>query len=168
MKKIVIFWNAGSGKSTFAMKLSEKLWIPAFYLDKELMREHRTRVDTTKEFEIIEHIIQQPTWITDWNYTVTFEQRVGAADTIIYLDISRVRCIWNAFWRLLKYKYSHIDRPDIWVNKESHIDFRFYKWIWDFNRVRKPKLFAMLEKHNKRLIVLHSHREVNNFIKSLP
>ncbi len=168
MKKIVVFGNAWSGKSTFAMKLSEKLWIPAFYLDKELMRDHRTRVDAAKESEIIEHIIQQPMRITGWNYTVTFEQRVVAADTIIYLDIPKIRCIWNVFRRLLKYKYWHIDRPDVWVNKESHIDFRFYKWIREFNRVRKPKLFAMLEKHNKPVIILYSHTEANNFIKSLP
>ncbi len=167
MKKIVIFGNAGSGKSTFAVKLSKKLWIQAYHLDKELLREHRTRVDAPKELAIIQKIIDQPTRIVEGNYTVSFEQRVLAADTIIYLDIPRVRCIRNVFVRLIKYKYFHIDRPDIWVNKETHIDFGFYKRIWDFPRVRGSKLFPILEKHNKKAIWLHSHREANAFIDQM-
>ncbi len=167
MKKIVIFWNAGSWKSTFAVKLAKKLWIPAHHLDKELLREHRTRVDAEKESAIVQKIIDQPTRIVEWNYLVSFEQRILAADTLIYLDIPRMRCIRNVIIRMLKYRFFKVDRPDIGVNKEKWLDFGFYKWIRQFPRVRGNKIFAILNKHHKQIIRIRSHNEANRFVNSI-
>jgi adenylate kinase family enzyme len=114
MKRVVILGPGASGKSTLAMRLTEITGLPVVELDKVFWRPGlvATRQDEWAEFQ--QRLVKEDRWIIDGDlgpYDVA-EVRLRAADTIIFLDFSLVRCAWRAlrrsregvdFW-LLRYR----------------------------------------------------------------
>ena len=75
MKKIIIIGCSGSGKSTFARKLSAKINIPLYYLDMIWYKPDKTTL-TKKEFdEQLGALLDKDMWIIDGNYQRTLEMR---------------------------------------------------------------------------------------------
>ena len=96
MKKIIIIGCSGSGKSTFARKLSAKINIPLYYLDMIWYKPDKTTL-TKKEFdEQLGALLDKDMWITDGNYQRTLEMRLKKCDTIFLLDISTKICLESA------------------------------------------------------------------------
>ena len=50
MKKIIVLGCSGSGKSTFAIKLHEKLGLPLYHLDNIWWKDDRTHI-SREEFD---------------------------------------------------------------------------------------------------------------------
>lgn len=46
-------------------------------------------------------LVEKEEWIIDGNYSGTMDIRLHAADTIIFLDIHRVICVYRAFKRII-------------------------------------------------------------------
>ena len=102
MKKIIIIGCPGSGKSTFARKLSAKTNIPLYYLDMIWHKPDKTTV-TEKEFdEKLKNLMQKDEWIIDGNYMRTLEMRLKECDTVFLLDIPIRICLESAESRIGK------------------------------------------------------------------
>ena len=100
MKRIAIVGISGSGKSTLANKLSQKLKIPAIHLDKYFWTPEWTERYLRPDFQkIAEEFAKADTWIIDGNYRSSIDMRFGLADTIIFLDYPKYKCIWRAYTR---------------------------------------------------------------------
>jgi adenylate kinase family enzyme len=93
--------------------------------------------------------------------------RLSAADTIIFLDISRVICVFRVFKRMIKYRNG--TRPDMREGCNEKLDFKFLKWIWDYPKVKRPTVLMKLEKlsKEKKIIILKSPKEVQNFLNNI-
>lgn len=165
MKKVVIIGSGGAGKSTLARQLSEKLAIDVYHLDKLFWQPNWVLSSREKQREIQSKLVKLESWIIDGNYGSTFDIRLPAADTIIFLDIPRVICIYRAFKRVLQYR--NRTRPDMGEGCEERYDLEFFKWIWDFPKKRRPELIKRLDYFSaeKRIIILSSLKEVKKFIK---
>ena len=76
MQRILIIGNAGSGKTTFAKQLSEKLNLPLIHLDRLYWCgnwEHLSR----DEFDVIlQAELEKPQWIIDGNFNRTIPHRL--------------------------------------------------------------------------------------------
>lgn len=82
MKKIIIIGCPGSGKSTFARKLSDITNIPLYHLDMIWHKPDKTTL-TKEEFdEQLRDLLQKSEWIIDGNYQRTLEVRIKECDTI--------------------------------------------------------------------------------------
>lgn len=90
MNRIAIIGNAGSGKSTLAMQLKEITKLPVFHIDKILWKENWERTPE-EEFRVKpRQMINETSWILDGvGYESTWEERLDASDTIIFLDLEK-------------------------------------------------------------------------------
>jgi len=167
MKKVAIIGSPGAGKSTLSRKLGEILKIPVVHLDAHYWSDGW--VETPKEAwkDSIEKFVKIEQWIIDGNYGDTIDIRLEAADTIIFLDIPRIRCIKNAFKRYLRYR--HEDRPDMAKGCKEKLDPQFFKYIWFFNGKNRNSILTRLDKlkDKKTIYIFRSYEIIDEFLKSI-
>jgi adenylate kinase family enzyme len=164
MKKIVIIGSGGSGKSTLARKLGEKLKRKVYHLDTLFWKPNWVGVPKDEQRKVQNELVKEEEWIIDGNYGGTMEIRLKAADTIIFLDISRTICVFRAFKRMVQYRNK--TRPDMGKGCKEKFDPEFFKWIWQFQTKSKPQILEQLERfsNDKQIIILKSPKEVKKFL----
>ena len=93
--------------------------------------------------------------------------RLNAADTIIFLDISRIICVYRIFKRILQYRNK--TRPDMGEGCEERFSLDFFKWVWEYPKTKKPMILDKLNdlSNDKEVIILKSPKEVKQFIKGI-
>ena len=117
MKRVVIFGPGASGKSTLARQLGEIAGLRVVELDKMFWRPGLVATPGDQWVELQQKLVGESDWILDGDLGPydAIEVRLRAADTIIFLDFSLIRCAWRAlsrsrerldFWLcLLRYRY---------------------------------------------------------------
>ncbi len=166
MKRIMIIGCGGAGKSTLARALGEKLHIPVVHMDKLWWRPGWVETAREEFDKLLAAELEKPQWIMDGNFDRTIPQRVAKCDTIIYLDFSRLACLWGVCKRILT-TYGRV-RPDMGEGCPERIDFEFLKWVWDFNKNKREKNYSLLnEATHAQTIVLKNRRMVRKFLKSV-
>src|SRR5271168_962917 len=109
MRRVVILGPGASGKSTLARRLGEILGLPVIELDKLFWRPGLIATPRDQWVLLQEKLVAADSWILDGDlgsYDAP-EVRLRAADTIIFLDFSVVRCVWRALRRSR-------ERADFW------------------------------------------------------
>ena len=166
MERILIIGCGGAGKSTLARQLGEKLGLPVVHLDRLFW--HPGWVESSKE-EIDAKILtelEKPRWIMDGNYSRTLAMRMEKCDMVIYLDFSRLACLWGVVKRVVTH-YGKV-RPDMGEGCPERFDLNFVKWIWGFNQKNRQKYYRMLnEAEGVETVVLKNRRMVKRFLQSL-
>jgi len=103
----------------------------------------------------------------DGNFNGTQGIRFARADTIIFLDLPRYRCMLNAVKRILIYRNKR--RIDMAEGCYEGFDFSFYKWIWSFKKkhgkIVKERLNRL--KSEKEIVVLKNYREMDEYLERL-
>ena|ERR1700730_10530154 len=117
MKRVVIIGRGASGKSTLAVRLGEITGLPVIELDKFFWRPGLVATPRDQWVAVQEGLLAEEGWIIDGDLGLydAVEVRLRAADTILFLDFSLLRCSWRAirrsreraaFWRwLLAYRW---------------------------------------------------------------
>jgi adenylate kinase family enzyme len=98
MKRVVIVGPGASGKSTLAVHLGEITGVPVIELDKVFWRPGLVATPRDRWVEIQQRLVQEDAWIMDGDLGPydAVEVRLRAADTVIFLDLSLIRCVWRA------------------------------------------------------------------------
>jgi len=78
-KKIAIVGNAGSSKTTLALKIKEKLQLPIIHLDQYFWLPGWQRRDFAEFVSMHNELCEQDKWIMDGNYVRTFYHRMHHA-----------------------------------------------------------------------------------------
>ncbi len=168
MERVVIIGSSGSGKSTLARTLGEKTGLPVIHLDQHFW--HPGWVETAVPLwqEKIHDMVQQPTWIMDGNYRQTLTARLQAADTVVFLDMPRWLCAWQAVRRRIQYR--HVQRPDMAPGCQETLfapDFPdFLIRIWQYPTRARPDVEQHLAQLDgqKRIIHLRSRADMRRFL----
>ena len=109
MKRVVILGRGASGKSTLARRLGNITGMPVIELDKIFWQEGLIATPREKWILVQEKIVAADRWIIDGDlgrYDAV-EVRLQAADTIVLLDFSLLRCAVRAIRRSR-------ERSDFW------------------------------------------------------
>ena len=160
MKKVIVIGCPGSGKTTFAEKLSDKTGIPRFYLDAIWHKPDRTHI-SSEEFDMrLSEILALELYIIDGNYSRTVERRIAACDTVFLFDLSTETCLDGAISRIGKKRN---DMP--WIDTE--LDPRLKEEIEQFKVKNLPEIYDLLEKYGdgKRIVVFKSREEADAFLR---
>ncbi|WP_195990217.1 DNA topology modulation protein [Clostridium sp. D53t1_180928_C8] len=165
MKRIIVIGCGGAGKSTFSRKLSEKLNIPVYHLDKFFWNKGWVSTPKDKFNSKIEELVNKEEWIIDGNYIRTLEVRAKKSDTIIFINMPTYLCLYRIIKRRFMYKGK--SRPDMAEGCPEGIDFEFFKWVFTYNKKIRPQILDKLNIYNdKNIIILNGKKEVKNFIEN--
>mgnify|MGYP000985470443 CR=1 FL=1 len=166
MQKILILGNGGSGKSTLARKMSEILNIPVIHLDVYYWNPGWVATPDEEWITKVEELLSGDSWIIDGNYTSTMRKRVGAADTVIFLDMPLMLSLCRVVKRRIMYHGR--SRPDMCEGCNEKLDLDFIRWILRFNK-RKPQVRKELESLRgiKNIIILRGVKQVREFLDGL-
>ncbi len=160
MKKVIVIGCPGSGKTTFAEKLKDKLGLPLFYLDAVWHKPDRTHI-SREDFDVrLEEILGLDSWIIDGNYQRTLERRILACDTVFLFDLPTEICLEGATERLGKGRY---DLP--WIDTELDPNFKIE--IEKFASENLPAIYATLDKYKgeKTVVIFKSREEADSYLK---
>ena len=96
MKKIVVIGNAGGGKSTLALQLSERLRLPYHSVDKALWLPGWRPVGGQDFARLHAEWISEPGWVIDgWGDMELIEERLARADAVVLVQHPLWRhCYW--------------------------------------------------------------------------
>ena len=161
MKKIIVIGCSGSGKTTFAEKLRDKIGIELFYLDAIWHRPDRTHISREEYDARLSEILALDSWIIDGNYSRTIETRMAACDTVLLFDLPVDVCLEGAISRLGKARY---DMP--WIDTE--LDPKLKRDIEEFPSKNLPAIYALLDKYSdKNITVFKSREEADEFLANI-
>jgi adenylate kinase family enzyme len=144
MQRVLVMGSSGSGKSTFARRLSEITGIPFVSLDALFWKPGWVESDKAEFRDRLTEAARQPRWIMDGNFTSHLvELRRDACDTVIWFDLPRRTCILGIVTRVAT-SYGRV-RPEMDEGCPEKIDFKFLRYVWTFRAKQRPKLLAYFE-----------------------
>lgn len=159
MKKAIVIGCPGSGKTTFAEKLSKKTGLPLYYLDAIWHKPDRTHIARSEFDEQLAKVMQQDRWIIDGNYSRTLEMRLKFCDTVFLFDLPTEVCLQGATDRLGKGRY---DMP--WIDTELSPQFK--NEIETFSQTVLPPIYDLLQqyKDGKTVIIFKTRQQADAFL----
>ncbi len=163
MRKIAVIGSPGSGKSVLSRKLGESLGLPVVHLDHHYWQSGWTPTAAGEWDEFLRQTVSGKAWIVDGNYTRTLDIRLEAADTVVFLDMPRLLCMYRILKRRMMYQGK--SRPDLNEGCEEKLDAAFVKWVWDYRKKVRPRVLEAIKRHgaDKRIVILTSRKEVRDF-----
>ena len=155
---------SGAGKSTLARRLARTLAIPHVELDGLYWRSGWIERPMSELRDAIARWVEEPAWVMDGNYIMTFDLRAPAADTIVWLDLARWACMYGVLSRIGR-GYGRT-REGLPAGCPERLDLEFLKYVWNFNARQRPRIVAALEQFpgHAQLHRLESRKDGERFI----
>jgi hypothetical protein len=150
MKRVVILGRGAAGKSVLAARLGQVTRMPVIELDKHFWQPGLNATSPAEWAHTQSELARREAWIMDGDlgpYDTALGGRLAAADTVIVLDLSLVRCAWRAVRRSR-------ERRDFW------------RWLLGYRRHSLPLIRQAIADHAAAadLHVLTSPRAVRRFL----
>jgi adenylate kinase family enzyme len=145
MERILVMGSSGSGKSTFAQRLSAITGIPIVSLDALFWKPGWMPSDGAEFQQRVTEAVALPRWIIDGNYASSDagEVRRGLADTVIWFDLPRRTCMTGIMTRIAT-SYGRV-RPEMAPGCPEKFDLAFFRYVWTYRRLQRPKLLRYFE-----------------------
>ena len=144
-QRIVILGRSGSGKSTLARKLGRKYGLPIVHIDALFWQPGWVAPDNESFRARLADALAGDRWITDGNFSNTFDIRLPRADLILWVEVPRMVSIRRALLRV--WKHYGRTRPDLAPGCPERLDWAFLRYIWNFDRDTRPRIMAAIEAH---------------------
>lgn len=164
MRRIAIVGCSGSGKSTLARELGERLGLPVIHMDTLFWKPGWTESEPEAFESAVTDAASAENWIMEGGYIRASTARFTRADTVIWIEAPTWLCLWRAFARSV----ANFGRPraDLAPGCPERIDPAFYRYIWNWNRLSRPRMAKALAEHaaGARLVRLRTGAEAARFL----
>jgi adenylate kinase family enzyme len=142
VERVLVVGNGGAGKTWMADRLGERLGLPVTHLDRPYWRAGWEPTPREEWVALQPALVAPDRSIIDGDYSSTLDLRLPRADTVVFLDLPRLVCIWAVLRRWWRYR-GHW-RPDMAEGVNEKIDPTFLRWVWNHPRDRRPRILAHL------------------------
>ena len=159
--KVIVVGCCGSGKSTLARELGAKTGLPVVHLDSLFWRADGTHVTREEFCRKLDEAMGHDRLILDGDFNSTYERRIEACDTVVFLDYDEKTCLEGVAARVGK------ERPDMpWTEQEVSPELTAH--IHAYATKTRPTLLSLLAKHpEKQVIVLKTRHEADLLLQTL-
>jgi adenylate kinase family enzyme len=167
MQRILVIGSGGSGKSSVAKEIAHRLRLPLIHLDALYWHPGWRPTEKDAWDQVVRELIAAPRWVIDGNYGGTLDMRLARCDTVVFLDLPRLVCLWRVLERQLEFRGR--SRPDMAPGCPERLSWEFVNWIWTYPHSRRPGILRRLAdlRADQRAIVLSSSRAVRRFLDEL-
>ena len=163
MRRVLVVGSGGAGKTTFANELGDRTGLPVIHLDQHFWQPGwvETPRDTWRAKQA--SMVAADAWILDGNYSGTIDVRLARADTVVLLDLGRVRCVF----RVVKRTMCNRGREVTAVGCPDRFDRDFTKWVWSYPRRSRPRILDAVRRAGDHMtfVRLRTPREVRAFLE---
>ena len=168
MKRVLVIGSGGTGKTTVAQRLARRTGLPLIHLDLFYWRPGWQPTPSEEWREAVRRLVAGERWIIDGNYGGTLDLRLAACDTVVFLDLPRVLCLWRVLVRQLRY-VGRV-RPELPSGCRERLSWAFLVWIWTYPLRRRGSILTRLHAldKGKRVVILRTAREIEDFIAGGP
>lgn len=173
--RINIVGTSGSGKSTFARKLSVALQLPYVEMDKVFWRPHWEMPNDEDFFRDLRRALEGPEWVLDGNYTRSTSIKWEKVQAVIWLDYPFSITLYQAITRAIKRAWTQEELWEGTGNRESFQrgflskDSIIWWTISTYGKVRKKyeRIMAAPEFAHIKFIRLRNRSEANTFLSQI-
>ena len=177
--KINVIGTIGSGKSTFSRNLAKILSIKYIEMDALVWGKNWSMSTDEQLFSKLKAELGNSNWVLDGNYMHTAPIKWDEVDTIIWLDYSFIRTLYQIIKRSISHAAS---KHEIWPDtgfKETFKKFYFSKhsillWMlkyvlkkYKINKVKYNELMTDQKYAHIKFVHLRSPKECQKYLKSL-
>jgi adenylate kinase family enzyme len=147
--------------------LARQTNLPLIHLDREFWRPGWAATPRGAWRAKVIELVAGENWIMEGDYGSSLDLRLPHADTLIWFDYPRRRCLWRVIRRILM-TYGQV-RPDMAPGCPERIDITFLRWIWNFNRCERPALLQRLVASGGHLtpIIFRNDGDASQFLSKL-
>ncbi len=161
----MILGCSGTGKSTLARRMGERTGLPVVHLDALFWEPGWKEAEPAVFRARVAQALAGGRWITDGIYnSKTFDLRLPQADLIVWID----QPVWLRLWRVTSRALSNRGRtrPDMGPDCPEKIDVDFLKYIWTFDREKRPRIEAAVARlaPDTPVVRLNGDRAVARFL----
>lgn len=166
MRRILIIGCPGSGKTTLAVQMAQKLRLPLVHLDRLNWQDGWQPVPREVFDRRLAAELAKPTWIIDGNFNRTLPLRLEHCDTVVYLDYARWRCLLGVIKRVITCHGK--SRPDMGGNCPERFDPAFLRYVWSFRKKYRNQYRHMLDRADHiQVIRLKNRGQASRFLQNL-
>ena len=168
MDRVMVIGSGGAGKTTVARRIAAATGLPLVHLDRLFWQPGWVRTPTDEWQRIVEKLVAGDRWVIDGNYGGTMALRLAFADTVVFLDVPRLRCVTRIVKRALVNRRRTHD--DMTPGCPERVTWEFLRWVWDYPTLHRPGILSRLkafESEGGRVVILRSDRETRELLSAI-
>jgi adenylate kinase family enzyme len=166
---VLVIGSGGAGKSTVARRIAAATGLPLVHLDRLYWHPGWVATPDAEWERVVRDVVAGERWVIDGNYGGTLALRLAAADTVVFLDVPRIRCVMRVLRRGAQHRGQ--SREDMSPGCPERVSREFLWWIWRYPATRRAGVLALLadfERSGGRAVVLRNEAEVDLFVSESP
>lgn len=143
MERVAIIGCGGSGKTTIGRLIADHIAAPVTHLDAVYYDDNWSTMEPEKFTAFQEDLVAADRWVIDGNYASTLPIRLKRADTVIFLDLPAVTCLWGIVQRRWRYRGGQHDATGVY----DRITWSFIKYVLGYRRKMAPRVRRLIAEH---------------------
>jgi adenylate kinase family enzyme len=169
VKRVVVTGPAGAGKSQLASELGRRLGIRIIHLDTMFWKPGWVPTPPDEWEELQRRELAGDAWILDSQFDDMFPGWLDAADTVVFVDASMLRCLWRVGRRRLN-RHESVGVPSGTEPGPIHRALlKFARNQWRYRTSVRSALLAELsrDRDDRRIVVLRGSDDTDAFLRGL-
>ncbi|MEM8884567.1 MAG: AAA family ATPase [Planctomycetota bacterium] len=167
MQRVMVVGCGGAGKSTLAKRIAACTGLPIIHLDTHFWSPGWVETPPEEWAKRVAALAARDRWVIDGNYSSSIDLRFARADTVVFLDFPRWRCLARVVKRL--WQYHGRTRSDMREGCPERLTMQFLRYVWHYRATRRARMLGWLNEFGRQgaTHVLSSPRDVSAFVSEL-